>query len=133
VSPAEAHLRGLRRDEAPREWATIELEEKVRVWSDLQLPLYERVLAAEFGGSVTCGYFNLPKAVGDSGIVLWGGFSAELRESAWRCAQGVSAAICAGEFWPPRELTGREAERDEFAALFHQGAAASVAWEEAAR
>jgi ATP-dependent helicase/nuclease subunit B len=133
VSPAEAHLRGLRRDEAPRDWAKVVGDEKARVWTDLQLPLYERVLAADFGGSVTCGYFNLPKAVGDSGIVLWDGFSAELRESAWRCAQGVSAAIRAGEFWPPRELTGREAERDDYAALFHHGAAASVAWQEAAR
>jgi ATP-dependent helicase/nuclease subunit B len=54
-----------------------------------------------------------------------------LQESAWRCVQGVVAAIKAGEFWPPRELTGREAELDEFAALFHGGAAASLTWEEA--
>lgn len=131
VAPAEAHLRGVRRDETPREWATVALDEKTRVWTDLQLPLYERVLAAEFGNGVACGYFNLPKAVGDSGIVLWDDFSVELRESAGRCAEGVTAAIRAGEFWPPREFAGQDAERDEFAALFHHGAAASVAWAEA--
>jgi hypothetical protein len=116
---------------SPNEWATVALDEKTRVWTDLQLPLYERVLAAEFGNGVACGYFNLPKAVGDSGIVLWDDFSVELRESAGRCAEGVTAAIRAGEFWPPREFAGQDAERDEFAALFHHGAAASVAWAEA--
>jgi ATP-dependent helicase/nuclease subunit B len=43
----------------------------------------------------------------------------------------VAAAIQAGRFWPPSE-TMRE-EDDEFATLFHHGAAASVAWEEAPR
>lgn len=130
ATPVEAHLRSLRREETPPEWALVEVGEKSRVWIDLQLPLYEHALAAEFGGAVVCGYFNLPKAVSETGVVLWDGLSPELRESARRCAEGVCAAIGAGEFWPPRELTGRDAEMDEFAALFQQGAAASVAWEE---
>ena len=134
VAPEQAHLRGLRSTETPREWVIAEsAEEKPRVWVDLQLPLYERVLAAEFGGKVACGYFVLPKAVSDAGIILWEDFSADLRESAWRCAEGVCGAIRAGEFWPPRELAGRDAERDDFAALFHHGAAASVAREDGAR
>jgi ATP-dependent helicase/nuclease subunit B len=128
VAPAAAHLRAPRRDETPREWMLAAAEEPPRVWGDLQLPLYERALAAEFGDGVTCGYFNLPKAIGESGVAMWDGFSADLKASAWRCALGVGAAIRAGEFWPPRELAAREAERDEFAPLFHHGAAASVAW-----
>ncbi len=128
IAPAGAHLRAPRVEETPREWAVVDLDGKPRVWVDLQLPLYERVIAAEFGGSITCGYFSLPKAIGESGVALWDEFSPALRESAWRCAQGVSAAIRAGEFWPPRELHGREAERDEFATLFHGSAADSVAW-----
>lgn len=132
VSPADAHLRTVKREETPPTWAVVEIDEKAKRWVDLQLPLYERALAAEFGGSVACGYFNLPKAIGESGIILWDGFSAELRESAWRCALGVAGAIRGGEFWPPREIEGRDAARDEFAALFHQGTAASVAWEEPA-
>jgi ATP-dependent helicase/nuclease subunit B len=99
-----------------------------RTWADLQLPLYERALAAEFGPGVACGYFNLPKAIGESGVALWEEFSTELKASAWACALGACAAIRVGEFWPPRELPAREAERDEFAGLFHHGAAASVAW-----
>jgi len=43
----------------------------------------------------------------------------------------VAAAIRAGEFWPPNEHV--DPRRDEFAALFHHGVAASVAWAEAAR
>ena len=41
----------------------------------------------------------------------------------------LATAVVAGEFWPPREISGREADWDEFAELFHQGAAASVARE----
>jgi ATP-dependent helicase/nuclease subunit B len=134
VDPAEAHLRGLRRDEEPPAWTRWTGGEKPRVWSDLQLPLYRRVLAAEAEGApVHCAYFNLPKASGETGLRLWGDFTPELEASAWSCAQGVIAAIQGGEFWPPRELTGREAEFDEFATLFHGGVAASVVWGEATR
>lgn len=132
VDPADAHLRGLRRDEEPPAWARWTGGSRPRVWSDLQLPLYRRVLAAEAGGApVACAYFNLPKAAGETGLRVWTDFTPELEASAWDCARGVIAAIRAGEFWPARELTGREAELDEFAPLFHGGAAASIAWEEA--
>ena len=131
VAPAEAHLRAPRRGETAPDWAIVDIDGRPCVWADLQLPLYERVLATEMGGAVTCGYFNLPKAIGESGVAVWDGFSPALRESAWRCARGVSAAIRAGKFWPPRELQGREAERDDFATLFHGSAAESVAWRQA--
>lgn len=128
--PADTHLRKPRPGESPRPWAAAEIGGKPRVWSDLQLPLYERALAAEFGPAVACGYFNLPKVIGETGIEMWEALTPELRASAWRCAEGVCAAIRAGEFWPARELHGREAEWDEFAPLFHHGAAASIAWAE---
>jgi ATP-dependent helicase/nuclease subunit B len=101
----------------------------VRTWADLQLPLYLRALLPEYGRVISCGYFNLPKATGETGIAVWENFTVELQESAWRCTEGICTAIRAGEFWPPRELVGRESELDDFAALFHQGAAESVAWE----
>lgn len=132
VDPADAHLRGPRRGEEPPAWARWEGGTKPRVWSDLQLPLYRRVLAAEAAGApVACGYFNLPRAAGETGLRIWEDFPPALEASAWECARGVIAAIKAGVFQPPRELTGREAELDEFAALFHGGAAASIEWEEA--
>jgi ATP-dependent helicase/nuclease subunit B len=52
-----------------------------------------------------------------------------LHAAALRCAEGVCAAIRAGEFWPPNEQV--RADRDEFATLFHHGVAASVTWGEA--
>jgi ATP-dependent helicase/nuclease subunit B len=128
IMPAEAHLRALREDDAPRPWATLAGAEKTRAWADLQLPLYERALAAEHGPEVACGYFNLPKVVGETGVAMWRELTPDVRAAAWTCAEGVCAAIRAGEFWPPRELKGRRAEFDDFAGLFHQGAAASVAW-----
>jgi ATP-dependent helicase/nuclease subunit B len=134
VDPAEAHLRSLRRGEEVPAWMMWTRGVRPRVWVDLQLPLYRRVLAAEAGDApVQCAYFNLPKAAGETGLRVWEDFTPDLEESAWTCAQGVLAAIEAGEFWPPRELTGREAEMDEFASLFQGGAAASIRREEVVR
>ena len=131
TEPAKAHLRGARADDAARPaWRRCtDGAGRARVWTDLQLPLYRRAVAAEFGDAAACGYFNLPKAAGKTGVSLWEDFSREWQAAAERCAEGAVAAIVAGEFWPPAELSGREAEWDEFAELFHRGAAESVAWE----
>lgn len=128
VNPVEAHLRGVRRDETPRDWMIID-GVKPRVWRDLQLPVYERVAAGLFPGArLTCGYFNLPKAVTETSIALWEDYTPEVAAAAWRCVEGVTTAIAQREFWPPRELSGRDAEYDDFAPLFQRGAAASVDW-----
>jgi ATP-dependent helicase/nuclease subunit B len=50
-----------------------------------------------------------------------------LHASALRCAEGVCKAVRSGDFWPPNETV--ESDRDEFAALFHHGAAESIEWE----
>lgn len=126
ADPRAAHVRPARRDERPPEFARLESGGRELVWSDLQLPLYLRALA-EADGPVTGGYFNLPKAVGETGIRAWADYTPELAAAAWRCAEGVAAAIRAGVFWPPNETVG--AERDDFAPLFHHGVAESVAWE----
>lgn len=126
VTPQSAHLRPVRRTETVPEWAYCHEGDKVRVWSDLQLPLYREALAAEWGTDIACGYINLPKAISQTSLALWGDYSIELHQSAMRCAQGVCAAIRAGQFWPPNEDV--RSESDEFAALFHHGAAESVEW-----
>ncbi len=88
--------------------------------------MYLRALAGEFPGRLTCGYFNLPKASGETTLALWDDYSPELHASALRCADEACAAIRRGEFWPPNETL--RAERDECAALFHHGVAESVTW-----
>ena len=127
VTPAAAHLRRVRPGETTPAWALLEGAGPRQAWSDLQLPLYLRAVGAEFGGRVTGGYFNLPKAAGETMLALWEDYSLGLHESALRCAEGACAAINRGEFWPPSESI--RAERDECAALFHQGVAASVEWQ----
>jgi ATP-dependent helicase/nuclease subunit B len=131
ADPATVHLRAVRAGDPERpEWARrADGAGKVQAWADLQLPLYRRAVAAEFGDGVACGYFNLPKAAGETAVTMWADCDRDVQAAAERCAEGVAAAVAAGEFWPPRELDGREAKRDEFAELFHRGAAASVAWE----
>jgi ATP-dependent helicase/nuclease subunit B len=126
ITPPEAHLRAIRPGEELPAWARVEVDGKTRAWADLQLPLYRRALAAEFPGSVTCGYFNLPKAAGDTLLTLWDEYTPAIHDSAMACAEGACAAIARGEFWPPNELI--PAERDECAALFHHGAESSVEW-----
>ncbi len=79
------------------------------------------------GTEVICAYFNLPKAASETGIRHWDDYSLEIDDAAWQCAQGVAAAIRAGEFWPPNE--NLRPEYDDFASLFHHGVAESVVWE----
>jgi ATP-dependent helicase/nuclease subunit B len=129
-TPAAAHFGRLRPGETPPEWALVEVDGKQRSWADLQLPLYLHALSLKAAGPVSGGYFNLPKAAGETGIALWEDYSPELQAAALRCATGACAAMRAGKFWPPNETV--RADHDEFAPLFHHGAAASVAWEEPA-
>jgi ATP-dependent helicase/nuclease subunit B len=129
VNPMEAHLRNLRRGESVPEFAFAGPGGEGPVWMDLQLPLYLRAVAVG-GAPVSCAYFNLPKAAGETGIRPWTDYTRELESSAWRCAEGVAAAIVAGEFWPPNE--DLRAEWDDYATLFHHGVADSIAWEEGA-
>jgi ATP-dependent helicase/nuclease subunit B len=129
-TPVAAHLASPRRGCEYPDWARVTVEGRERVWTDLQLPLYLHALPSLNIGAdarAACGYFNLPKAIGDTGLVTWEGYTWELQDAAMRCAHGVLAAIRAEKFWPPNELL--DAERDAFAALFHRGVAASVAWE----
>lgn len=127
VAPRAAHARNARRDETAPAWARFTAGGKELVWTDLQLPLYLEALAGEFGVAAGAGYFNLPKAVGETALVLWDDYDAEWRAAARRCAEGVAAAVTAGIFWPPAEVPPRE-EDEAFAGLFHQGTADSVDW-----
>jgi ATP-dependent helicase/nuclease subunit B len=128
VAPQKSHLRSVRADDEERPaWQRVSVGGREHIWADLQLPLYVRALAAEFPDTpLSCGYVNLPKAVGDTALVLWPELDGALQTSADACAKGVAEAIRAGVFWPPAEMPGG---RDPFGALFHHGAVASVAWE----
>jgi ATP-dependent helicase/nuclease subunit B len=128
IAPEAAHFERLRPGQTPPEWQLIEEEGKMRIWADLQLPLYLHALKTETDDPIGAGYFNLPKAVGETDLVLWSDYSPDLQSAALRCAESACAAIRAGVFWPPNETI--PPDYDEFASLFHQGVAASVAWEE---
>lgn len=93
--------------EATRDYARVTVGKRGCAWRDLQLPLYAQLLRNDsaFTGfrQIEIGYFNLPKAVADTGIAVWAEFSPALAESAARCAEGVAHDIGAGRFWPPAE------------------------------
>jgi ATP-dependent helicase/nuclease subunit B len=126
IMPRAAHLRPARADETAPEWARVAIDDKIRVWTDLQLPLYRQALAPTLGHEISCGYINLPKAIGQTALTLWDDYSPELHAAAVRCAEGIGRAIQAGEFWPPNETI--RPESDDFAPLFHRGVADSVEW-----
>lgn len=128
VNPVDVHVRGPKRAETMEEipeFARFAMAGDDKIWTDLQLPLYLEAVAEEFGRGVACGYFNLPKAAGETNTALWDGYDADMQAAAMRCARGVVDAVKTRRFWPPAELP--EAQ-DEFAALFPQGAEASVDW-----
>lgn len=129
-TPEAAHLRPVRPgDDARPDWLCCrDAAGRPKTWADLQLPLYRRAVAAEEGGAVACGYFNLPKAAAETAVKTWDDFTPDLQAAAERCAAGAAAAAAAGKFWPPVEIDPRR--DDEWAGLFHQGTAASVAWKE---
>ncbi|MEI6860918.1 MAG: PD-(D/E)XK nuclease family protein [Verrucomicrobiota bacterium] len=126
LPPERAHLGPVDAAAAQPEWTRTLAGGTARRWLDLQLPLYRHAVTAEFGASAACGYFNLPKATGETAVVAWDGLTDDLQAAAMACAERTAAAIAAGDFWPPAEWTGRDAERDAFAELFHREAAASV-------
>ena len=127
VPPRAAHVRSARRAETAPDWARFTVGGKELVWTDLQLPLYLEALAGEFGVAAGAGYFNLPKAVGETALAPWEDYDAAWRAAARRGAEGVAAGVTAGIFWPPAEVPPRE-EDDGFAGLFHHGTADSVDW-----
>ncbi|MBI5426514.1 MAG: PD-(D/E)XK nuclease family protein [Opitutae bacterium] len=127
-TPADAHL-DTPWNHVP-EWARLTVDGRERQWIDLQLPLYLLALPTilpEAKERAACGYFNLPKAASATTLALWDGYSVELHESALRCAEGVAAAVRAGNFWPPNEEL--RPDYDEFAPLFQRGVEDSVRWE----
>ncbi len=85
------------------DWATVTLNGRKKRWMDLQLPLYLLLLPSELSSmeGIQTGYFNLPKAISDTGIYLWDEFSGELLDDARECAQGVVDSIRNRCFWPP--------------------------------
>lgn len=119
-TPKEAHL-GPRKSAHEALWVEDE-NGKPKQWTDLQLPLY-RWLAEEqpwfpAGEPLQVAYFQLPKAVNDSGLVFWKQEEA-LAESARNALSHVSAQIRNGIWGPPAE----QVRYDDFEALFHHGEA----------
>ncbi|MBD3392651.1 MAG: hypothetical protein GF418_11215 [Chitinivibrionales bacterium] len=104
ADPARSHVRAAA-DSAPG-WACFSYRGKPNRWTDLQLPLYCLLLrqdAAYRSLAMECGYFNMPKAIGDTALALWDGIDENMLDSARSCALQVIENIRKGIFWPPAE------------------------------
>ena len=116
-SPENTHVKVARVDAGLAQYAVFEKDGKLKCWVDLQLPLYQLLLEKEGnfkGGKIVCGYFNLPKAVSDTGIEIWEGMGDSYLKDAEKCATGVIESIRGGIFWPPSE----NIRYDDFENLF---------------
>ena len=73
--PEEAHLGSLLKDQECPDYARVDISGRQKRWIDLQLPLYATLLPSDKGlqEPFELGYFNLPRAVNDTGVVLWEG------------------------------------------------------------
>lgn len=112
--PDEAHL-GSVVDEIP-DYMKVIVDDKEKRWVDLQLPLY-RLLVPEgrfSDGTVELGYFNLPKATDETGVVIWEGLDAHLLASARLCAESIVEDIRNRRFWPPI----KRVKYEDFESLF---------------
>jgi ATP-dependent helicase/nuclease subunit B len=121
-SPEKAHIGSLSRNIWG--YARVDVNGQEKCWIDLQLPLYRFLLCGreEFGGRMELGYFNLPRAVGETGIVIWEGLSDALLKSAHVCACGIIDNIRERRFWPPKVRV----QYDDFERLFPGGIVDSI-------
>jgi ATP-dependent helicase/nuclease subunit B len=112
-----------------RGFKSFAFEEKQRVWTDLQLPLY--LLMAQAGGlvpqdaRVECGYFVLGETAEETRCVTWD-FSG-FRDHAYDTVQRVVARLQAGLYWPP---SPRNVWTNDFASLILESPERSIspAW-----
>lgn len=99
--PEDVHLRFAPQD--ARDYAKVHVGGRKKRWVDLQLPLYATLIQSkeELQGQIELGYFNMPKALNDTGVVLWEHFGDEVLQSARTCAETIIENIRARNFWPP--------------------------------
>ncbi len=109
VEPRDAHVQAVRSGSSHPEAALFSHGGKTFRWKDLQLPLYavlaesdESLRRIVAGKKVEVGYFNLPKAVSQTGILLWPDVG-EYLPYAKGCASDVLEKVKALEFLPPRD------------------------------
>ena len=123
-APEATHFGSISPDGAMPGYARIKVNGIERRWIDLQLPLYAVLLASkrEYPGPFETGYFNLPKAVADTGVSAWEGFSPALLDSAEECAKGIIRDIKSQRFWPP----ATRIQYDDFKSLFPADLAACI-------
>jgi ATP-dependent helicase/nuclease subunit B len=106
--------------------ALILLGGKQRAWTDLQLPLYRRILEHWYPEETAqhlpeVAYFVLPSDPNESGIYRFDELNeADHYAAALACAETVAASIAAGVFWPPQPFRG--SWDDPLAPLFVNGA-----------
>ncbi len=126
--PEEAHLAKSGRHFDPGAYPDWQITEgpdgKPRRWSNLQLPLYVAALRRLHGEDtrVSCGYFNLPRAVSETRIEVWESLTERQFASALRCADGIAARIRDRIFWPPSE----KPEFDDFKDIFFGNATDAI-------
>lgn len=116
--PAETHLGPVR---PGREAFEVEVKNKTRRWTDLQLPVYRWLAEADpdlpSDAPLAVAYLNLPKSIRQTQQALWPE-EASLIGPARLCLERVVDGIRGGVWGPP----ATDVDYDDFAPLLHHGA-----------
>ena len=122
--PQDVHLAHVPRDGQLPGYMKVEINGYERRWVDLQLPLYSMLLSANpnLQKPFELGYFNLPRALPDTGVEIWDGLSGPVMDSAATCATGVIRDITSRRFWPP----ALRVPYDDFTRLFPSDVSACI-------
>jgi len=120
TDPEKAHL-GTRKSEAEALW-TVNAKGRERQWTDLQLPMYRWLAETQDWCDpslpLEVAYFQLPKAVNDTQIVIWPE-ERDQADSARAALAHIVHCIQQGIWGPPSE----DVRFDEFEKLFVYGEA----------
>lgn len=110
-SPSEKHLGPLSHNWLPE--AQIELPSgKTRNWTNLQLPLYRKILEHWYPEATKThrpetAYFVLPSDPNESGVYAFDELNEDgIYDSAINCAEAVVREVSKGVFWPPQPFRG---------------------------
>lgn len=103
--PDKAHCKRLTASSSAAEIAVFSLGGKDYYWTNLQLPLYVLAVQATTGRDpqdLEVGYFNLPRAVNQTGFSPWQD-CADYIEAAAHCTAAIIEKMTHNVYWPPNK------------------------------
>ncbi len=113
-APESEHL-SRRRSDAPV-YNVLKADGKTMQWTDLQLPLYSRLVDINLNVRAEPAYFTLGKTLADVGLLPWENFfeREDYMLSSLKCTEGILEAIARKVFYPPADFGKKQKDFADF-------------------